>query len=107
MFASYAKVQDTRSLAAVIGEDELNELDQNYMLFGQLFEQHFLNQKDQNRDVFFSLDLGWDLLSLLPRGELGNVEDDLVEKYYDPNRAIKRFELKSTNAVNKIITKGK
>lgn len=107
LFASYAKVQDTRSLAAVIGEDELNELDQNYMLFGQLFEQHFLNQKDQNRDVLFSLDLGWDLLSLLPRGELGNVEDDLVEKYYDPNRAIKRFELKSTNAVNKIITKGK
>lgn len=107
LFASYAKVQDTRSLAAVIGEDELNELDQNYILFGRLFEQYFLNQKDQNRDINFSLDLGWDLLGILPKGELGNVEDSLIEKYYDQNRAIKRFELKSTNTVNKIITKGK
>lgn len=94
LFSSYAKVQEIRSLAAVIGEDELNEMDQTYMLFGQLFEQHFLNQADQNRDIFFSLDLGWDLLSVLPKGELGNVDDKYIEKFYNKERATKRFGLK-------------
>jgi len=107
LFSSYAKVQEIRSLAAVIGEDELNEMDQTYMLFGQLFEQHFLNQADQNRDIFFSLDLGWDLLSVLPKGELGNVDDKYIEKFYNKERATKRFGLKSTSLVSKIITRGK
>ena len=107
LFASYAKVQDIRSLAAVIGEDELNELDQNYILFGNLFEQHFLNQQDQNRDIIFSLDLGWDLLSVLPKGELSNLDDKLISQYYDFERATKRFGLQSTSIVNKIITRGK
>ena len=107
LFASYAKVQDTRSLAAVIGEDELSELDQVYILFGNLFEQHFLNQGDQNRDIEFSLDLGWDLLSVLPKSELSNVYDRLIEKYYDQERASKRFGLKSSSIVTKIIAKGK
>ena len=107
LFASYAKVQDTRSLAAVIGEDELNELDQVYILFGNLFEQHFLNQGDQNRDIEFSLDLGWDLLSILPKSELSNVYDRLIEKYYDQERASNRFGIKSSSMVTKIIAKGK
>lgn len=107
LFASYAKVEEIRSLAAVIGEDELNELDQNYIAFGNLFEQNFLNQKDENRSIVFSLDLGWDLLSVLPTGELGNLDDALIAKYYNKERAIKRFALKSTNLVNKIISRGK
>ncbi len=107
LFASYAKVQDTRSLAAVIGEDELNELDQNYLLFGNLFEQFFLDQKDQNRDILFSLNLGWDLISVLPKGELSNLDDKLIEKYYNKEKASKRFNLKSTSLVAKIITRGK
>ncbi|HKL84246.1 MAG TPA: V-type ATP synthase subunit B, partial [Bacilli bacterium] len=107
LFSSYAKVQDIRSLAAVIGEDELNEMDQTYMLFGNLFEQYFLNQKDQNRGILFSLNLGWDLLSVLPKGELGNLDDQLIEKYYNKDKAAKRFSLKSTTLVNKIITRGK
>ena len=44
------------------------------------FEQYFLNQKDQNRGILFSLNLGWDLLSVLPKGELGNLDDQLIEK---------------------------
>lgn len=107
LFSSYAKVQDIRSLAAVIGEDELNEMDQTYMLFGNLFEQYFLNQKDQNRGILFSLNLGWDLLSVLPKGELGNLDDQLIEKYYNKDKAAKRFSLKSTTLVNRIITRGK
>ncbi|HNX16352.1 MAG TPA: V-type ATP synthase subunit B [Bacilli bacterium] len=107
LFASYAKVQDIRSLASVIGEDELNENDQVFILFGNLFEQNFLNQRDQNRDVPFSLDLGWDLLSILPKNELTNVSDQLIEKYYNPDRAFQRFNLKASTLVNKIIAKGK
>ena len=63
LFAAYAKVQDARSLASVIGEDELSETDKQYMSFGTLFEQHFLNQGfDSNRTIDETLDLGWDLL---------------------------------------------
>ena len=67
LFAAYAKVQDARSLASVIGEDELSDVDKQYMSFGTLFEEHFLNQGfDDNRSIEETLDLGWDLLSVLP-----------------------------------------
>ena len=83
LFASYAKVIDTRSLAAVIGEEELSETDKKYMEFGRQFEQNFINQGGtENRSIAASLDLGWRLLSTLPRAELDRVDDELLEKYY-------------------------
>ena len=61
-------VQDVKSLTSVIGEDELSPLDKQYLSFGKLFEQHFLNQGfDVNRSIEETLDLGWDLVSVLPR----------------------------------------
>ena len=60
LFASYARVQDARSLASVIGEEELSPVDKKYMEFGKLFEQHFVNQGyTENRTIEQSLDLGW------------------------------------------------
>jgi V/A-type H+-transporting ATPase subunit B len=106
LFASYAKVQEIRSLAAVIGEDELNETDQTYMLFGNLFEQFFLNQKDENRDINYSLDLGWDLISILPTSELSRLDEKYITQYYDPKRASKRFGITDSNLVSKIINQG-
>ena len=88
LFAAYAKVQDARSLASVIGEDELSEIDRSYMRFGQLFEDNFLDQGfDENRSMDETLDLGWDLLCSLPRSELDRIDDKLLDEKYDPERA--------------------
>ena len=83
LFASYAKVIDARSLASVIGEEELSDTDKKYLEFGRQFESTFINQGfDENRDISQSLDLGWKLLSTLPRAELDRVDDELLDKYY-------------------------
>lgn len=88
LFAAYARVQDARSLASVIGEDELSQTDRDYMQFGRLFENHFLNQGfDENRTIDETLDLGWDLLCTLPRTELDRIDEKLLEEKYDPSRA--------------------
>ncbi len=83
LFASYAKVIDARSLASVIGEEELSDTDKKYIEFGRQFESTFINQGfNEDRDIGQSLDLGWKLLSTLPRSELDRVDDELLDKYY-------------------------
>lgn len=83
LFASYAKVIDARSLASVIGEEELSPADKKYIEFGKLFENRFVNQGfNENRSIEQSLDLGWELLSTLPRTELDRVDDAILDKYY-------------------------
>lgn len=92
LFAAYAKVQDARSLASVIGEEELSAGDRAYMRFGVLFEEHFLNQGfDENRSIDETLDLGWDLLCSLPKNELDRIDEKLLEEKYDPERAARFF----------------
>ena len=82
LFASYAKVQDARALASVIGEDELSETDKLIMNFGREFEKAFINQgENENRTIEQTLDLGWKLLSMLPRSELDRVDEELLKKY--------------------------
>lgn len=94
LFASYAQVQDARSLASVIGEDELSPIDRKYIEFGRLFEKHFLNQGfETNRSILDTLDLGWDLLSVLPKEELHRVDEKILEKHYHHQRAIERFNI--------------
>ena len=88
LFACYAKVQDARSLASVIGEEELSPIDKEYLRFGQKFESHFLGQgEDENRTIDQTLDLGWSLLSMLPLEELDRVDKGMLEKHYDPEKA--------------------
>ncbi len=83
LFASYAKVQDAKALASVIGEDELSETDKIIMEFGRKFEEVFLNQGDRtNRTIDESLDLGWELLSMLPREELDRVDDETLDEHF-------------------------
>ena len=83
LFASYAKTMDARSLASVIGEEELSPTDKKYLEFGKLFESQFVNQgHNENRSIEESLDLGWKLLGNLPRSELDRVDDALLDKYY-------------------------
>ena len=88
LFACYAKVQDARSLASVIGEEELRPIDKNYLEFGGYFERFFLSQPfDEERTIEQTLDLGWRLLALLPREELDRLDSKLLEQYYDPSNA--------------------
>lgn len=88
LFASYAKVQDVRSLASVIGEDELSDLDKLYLKFGSAFEEQFINQgKTENRSIETTLNLGWQLLSILPKTELDRVDSALLDQYYKGDEA--------------------
>lgn len=92
LFAAYAKVQDARSLASVIGEEELSETDRKYMRFGVAFEKYFLTQGfNEERTIEETLDLGWSLLSLLPESELDRVDEELLKEHYDNETAEKTF----------------
>ncbi len=83
LFASYSKVQDIRSLAQIIGESDLSEIDQKYMAFGREFEAKFVRQgHDENRELTRSLEIAWELLSLLPKAELDRLSDEIVEQFY-------------------------
>ena len=83
LFASYASVQEARSLSSVIGEDELSEIDRSYMRFGRRFEQEFVRQpEDENRSVERTLEIGWEILHALPKSALDRISPDLLKKYY-------------------------
>lgn len=83
LYAAYAHVQDVRSLASVIGEEELGAVDQQYLKFGKAFESEFIAQSlTENRTIEQTLQIGWDLLALLPKEELTRVSLDEIEKYY-------------------------
>ena len=83
LFASYAKVSDARGLASVIGEEELSPVDKQYLKFGAQFENMFLKQGfTEDRTIDESLDLGWRLLSLLPKEDLDRVNSDMLEAHY-------------------------
>ncbi len=85
LFSCYAKVQDAKALASVIGEDELSDDDKLLMTFGRAFEQRFINQGyTENRTIIETLELGWELLSLLPRNMLDRAKDTMIDKYYHP-----------------------
>ena len=73
LFACYAKVQDAKALASVIGEEELSQSDKQLMAFGRAFEQEFIGQGNTDRTMEQTLDLGWELLATLPRNALGKL----------------------------------
>ncbi len=86
LFSLYAKVQDAKALASVIGEDELSDDDKKIMQFGRQFDEEFINQGNENRSIEETLDLGWKLLSTLPKSMLDRVDEKYIEKYYRPER---------------------
>jgi V/A-type H+-transporting ATPase subunit B len=82
LFAAYARVQEVRALASVIGEDELGEVDRLYMEFGRAFEKEFVSQdRNEDRSIEYTLDLGWKLLGILPGDELDRVDEKMLDKY--------------------------
>lgn len=107
LFACYAHVQEVKSLTSVIGEDELSSTDRQYLEFGKLFEAHFLNQGfDSNRSIEETLDLGWDLVSTLPKSALDRLDTALLDQYYDHEKAVMRFNIKEKTIIKELQEKG-
>lgn len=83
LFASYSKVQEIRNLAQIIGENDLSDIDKLYMEFGRKFEKQFISQDNNElRTIEESLDLGWELISILPKTELDRLNKEIIEKKY-------------------------
>jgi len=82
LFAAYARGREVRELLVVLGEGALTDIDRLYLKFANVFETRFLTQgEDENRDIIETLNLGWELLSILPRAELKRIRDEMIEKY--------------------------
>ena len=83
LYAAFAHVQEMRSLASVIGEEEMSSIDQQYLAFGDQFELEFVQQeRDENRSIEETLEIGWKLLSMLPREELTRLTDKEIDQFY-------------------------
>lgn len=82
LYAAYANGRDLRSLSAVVGEEALSEIDRKYLRFADEFEAKFVSQGFyEERTIEQTLDIGWELLSMLPEDELKRVKKEFIEKY--------------------------
>lgn len=82
IFAAYARGKEAKELAVILGESALSEEDKKFAQFADAFENCYVRQgRDQDRSIKETLDLSWDLLSILPRSELKRVKENHIEKY--------------------------
>ncbi|ADP78037.1 ATP synthase, B subunit [Methanothermus fervidus DSM 2088] len=82
LYSAYAEGRDLRDLVAVVGEEALTDRDRKFLEFADEFEKRFVSQgRDEDRSIDETLDLAWDLLSILPTSELKRVSDEYIEKY--------------------------
>ena len=82
MSSSYAKGMEIKELALILGESALSETDKAYMKFADEFEQKYINQaKSENRSIIDTLDISWELLSILPKKELKKIKPEFIDKY--------------------------
>jgi V/A-type H+-transporting ATPase subunit B len=82
LFAAYAHGKEAKELATILGESALSDVDKKYATFADKFEKEYLNQGfENNRDIMETLELGWELLTILPKTELKRIKDNLLEKY--------------------------
>ena len=83
MYAAYAEGEDLRDLVNIVGREALSERDNKYLDFADRFEDEFVDQGfNTNRSIDDTLEIGWDLLSMLPKEELNRVDEDLIEEHY-------------------------
>ncbi len=82
LFAAYATGKEAKELSVILGESALSESDKAFANFSDAFEQKYINQGYRaNREISDTLDLGWELLSILPRNELKRIRDEYIDKY--------------------------
>ena len=83
LFSAYAQGKEAKELSAILGESALTETDKKFARFAEEFEKQYVSQGfNKNRSIEETLDLGWKLLGLLPRGELKRIKDAFLDKYY-------------------------
>ena len=84
LFAAYSRGKDAKELMTILGEAALSETDLIYAKFADEFEARYVSQGyETNRDIMETLDLGWDLLRILPRSELKRIDDRFLDQYYE------------------------
>ena len=81
LYSSYAKGKDARALSEIVGEEALSVSDKKYLQFAEDFESKYVNQGDTDRSIEETLNLGWDLLSILPKEEMKKVKSAYIPKY--------------------------
>ncbi|MEM1632745.1 MAG: V-type ATP synthase subunit B [Sulfolobales archaeon] len=87
LYAAYARAQELRSLVVIVGEESLSETDRRYLRFAEAFERRFLSQGFyENRSIEETLDIAWDVLSILPESELTNIKESNIKKYHPKYR---------------------
>jgi V/A-type H+-transporting ATPase subunit B len=82
LFAAYSAGKQAKELMSILGEAALSSTDLLYAKFADEFEKRYVSQgTDENRSIFETLDLGWELLSILPASELKRIKPEYIEKY--------------------------
>ncbi len=82
LFAAYSRGKDAKELAVILGEASLTDMDKKYAAFADAFEKRYVSQGyEADRSIVDTLDLGWDLLTILPRNELKRIRDDLLDEF--------------------------
>ncbi len=83
LFAAYAEGKDLRDLVNIVGREALSERDNKFLDFAARFEEEFVQQGyDNNRSIDETIELGWDLLSMLPKEALNRIDQELIEEHY-------------------------
>ena len=82
LFAAYASGKESKELSAILGDAALSEVDKLYAKFAEEFEKVYVNQGfNADRTIEETLDIGWELLKILPVGELKRIKQELIDKY--------------------------
>jgi len=87
LYAAYARGKDAEELAVILGESALSEADKRFIQFSTAFEDRYVRQgEDEDRPIEDTLDMGWELLSILPRNELKRIRESFLDKYLKPSK---------------------
>jgi V/A-type H+-transporting ATPase subunit B len=82
LFAAYARGKEAKELSVILGEAALSDMDKLYAKFADAFDEEYVSQGyETNRSIEDTLNLGWKLLSILPRAELKRIRDEYLDKY--------------------------
>lgn len=87
LYAYYAEGVDLRRLVAIVGEEALTDIDRMALKFSDAFEQNYLDQKEENRDLDQTLEMGWNLISMMPKDSIKRIKMDYIDKNYNPEKA--------------------
>ncbi len=98
LYACYARGRNVRKLMAIVGEDALGEIDKKYLRFANEFEKRMIGHGNNRRTIEETLDLGWELMGMLPKDELTRVSKAQIDKYYPKQAASQEAPVKESSA---------